>query len=324
DGSLVRVFRTDPMDWSVHSDWLAKDSPRRIEEIIKFENETLMPKNHLQSAGLSGSIGLVESFRTLQDLRFGTLMAHLKNTHGISAGEALDVTLAPDPAALGMLSCKYLLVPSWGNLQCPKEHTVAVFPSTQAILIRNPYFLDRFRITQSVKSIPKIGNFSDWLSEKENQKVVRELVSFAKNHRLGAIVEADGDSFAWEPRPPEDSWESGQIKIIQETNTSIELQVESGGGLLVIADAYDKDWEAYRLDDQGSSTRLPVYRANFVMRGIPLPSGTVTIRMTYCPRGIYWGAGVSFLGFLMAMGCLGIGRNLSSRGSPSSQEKVPR
>lgn len=252
-------------------------------------------------------IGLVESFRTIQDVRFSTLMAYLKNRKRISTGDSFNVTLAPDPVSLGVLSCQYLLVPSWGHPQIPAECIVAKFPSTQATLIRNPYYLDRFRVTKIVKIIPPIEDFTAWLSEKENQEMMREFSSFGGN-RLAAIVETDGDPLILDSRASDIDLKEIQIKVIKETETTIELQVQSDGGLLVVAEAFDEDWEVHSLDDQGLGTRLPVYRTNFVMRGIPLPRGSVTLRMTYRPRGVFWGFIISPIGLLMAVVCLCLGR----------------
>lgn len=47
---------------------------------------------------------------------------------------------------------------------------------------------------------------------------------------------------------------------------------------------YDRGWKAY-IDD----SETPIYRTNYVLRGISIPPGRHTIRMVFHPHSFYWG-----------------------------------
>lgn len=77
------------------------------------------------------------------------------------------------------------------------------------------------------------------------------------------------------------------------------LRIETaanGPGLLVVSEAYDRDWQA-SLD----GAAVPVERANVRFRGVRVPAGRHLVEMTYAPRTVAWGLAASALGLLAAL-----------------------
>jgi hypothetical protein len=70
--------------------------------------------------------------------------------------------------------------------------------------------------------------------------------------------------------------------------------------ILVLADAYSDDWQV-TVDGQPA----PLYRANYVLRGVWLPPGDHTVLFVYRPRAFLIGGSISLATTLVLMG-LGI------------------
>ncbi len=78
----------------------------------------------------------------------------------------------------------------------------------------------------------------------------------------------------------------------------IEADMETAG-FVVLADTYYPGWRA-TIDGQ----RIPVYRADYLLRAVYVPAGQHTIRFSFLPVDFVVGAVVSGLTLLLAMGLL--------------------
>jgi hypothetical protein len=67
--------------------------------------------------------------------------------------------------------------------------------------------------------------------------------------------------------------------------------------MLVLSDAYSDDWRV-TVDGQDA----PLYRANYVLRGVWLPPGAHVVEFTYRPRSVLLGGGISIAGILALAG----------------------
>jgi hypothetical protein len=81
-----------------------------------------------------------------------------------------------------------------------------------------------------------------------------------------------------------------QVVFIKDTSAEIRV-VSSASAFLVVSDVYYPGWNA-AID--GKSTRI--FQANFVLRGIAVPSGSHTVRFEFRPMSLYIGAGLTFAG----------------------------
>ena len=305
----VRVYRTDPMTWSTKNRWLQTAAENRLEQIVDFEVQTLMPKHHL--AGQSASeknIGVLESFRTIEDIRFGTLMSYLKSRPAITTGDSFDVPLAPDPNSLGVLSCDYLLIPQWGRPNVSPQSSVMSWPSHEAILFPNSFRKERFRIATRFEKIEPINDLASWFSDRENRVWLNKNSSLANPSGGVAVVECGPDVALPDPSDdPQQDPDRRQVVTLAETQTRIRLKLERAEGLLIVADAYDDDWKAYSVTATGQKIELPVLRTHFVLRGIPVTKEIQEVVLEYHPKWVFRGFYVGIL-TLMTLLTLGVFR----------------
>ncbi|MCP4886664.1 MAG: hypothetical protein GY904_08620 [Planctomycetaceae bacterium] len=100
--------------------------------------------------------------------------------------------------------------------------------------------------------------------------------------------------------------EAAQAALVEQTVFAAERKVfqvaTEQANLLVLADYYDRNWKAYRVE-KDRQIELPTVRVNRVLTGIVVPAGMHTVTYQYQPIQFYWGAGVSFLAWVL----LGVG-----------------
>ena len=78
-------------------------------------------------------------------------------------------------------------------------------------------------------------------------------------------------------------------------NTQMEVRTSSlRAGFLVTSDAFYPGWHA-SIDGRD----VPLYRADYAIRGVPVPAGEHTVRFDYRPRRFYQGAGISLISMLL-------------------------
>ncbi|HLA38658.1 MAG TPA: YfhO family protein, partial [Candidatus Glassbacteria bacterium] len=95
---------------------------------------------------------------------------------------------------------------------------------------------------------------------------------------------------------------SGEVRIVDYSPQRVSLEVESAGGVLVLADAYYPGWKA-RVD----TAQVPVWPANAAFRGIIMPAGTHQVEFWYEPGTFKVGAAISLLALLAVMLLAGYG-----------------
>jgi len=85
-----------------------------------------------------------------------------------------------------------------------------------------------------------------------------------------------------------------QMAILSESPTSLLISVNSPeNGWLVLADLWYPYWHVY-VDDQPAQ----LWRADYLFRGVSVPSGSHTVRFVYRPLMFYIGAAISLAGWL--------------------------
>ncbi len=99
--------------------------------------------------------------------------------------------------------------------------------------------------------------------------------------------------------PPAAPMGEDVVRLVTYNATKAVVQVRSASaGMLVFSEMYYPDWRAY-VDGQ----RVPVYRADGVLRAVPVPAGDHRVEMVYRPRWFYVGTAISLLtGILVLAG----------------------
>lgn len=94
-----------------------------------------------------------------------------------------------------------------------------------------------------------------------------------------------------EPPPldePEDPSED-RARVTEYEANRIELSAATGArGLLVLSEVYYPGWNAY-VDGE----RVPIHRANHLLRAVPLPAGEHTVELRYEPWTLRVGIAIS-------------------------------
>ncbi|MDG1806741.1 MAG: hypothetical protein P8I27_02470 [Pirellulaceae bacterium] len=153
---------------------------------------------------------------------------------------------------------------------------------------------------EEIVRIPPLVEPSLNAIEKQTERVF-ELLAAPHAHpaTLRVVVESPTDLMRDVPT------EAAQGALIEQTVFAAERKVfqvaTEQANLLVLADYYDRNWKAYRVE-KDRQIELPTVRVNRVLTGIVVPAGMHTITYQYRPSQFYWGVGISFL----AWGLLGV------------------
>jgi len=93
-------------------------------------------------------------------------------------------------------------------------------------------------------------------------------------------------------------------------NTQMEVHTSSTkAGFLITSDAYYPGWRA-SVDGQD----VPLYRADYAVRGVLVPTGEHKVRFDYRPRSFYLGAAISLVSILL-LSTLAFTKRSASKGS---------
>ncbi len=124
------------------------------------------------------------------------------------------------------------------------------------------------------------------VEEAEDNAALSRLDAFDFDPSQIALVPPD-TSISVEGHPPEA--EIGQIQIVHRTPGSISLNVSApAGSLLMLSEIYYPGWRA-TVDGQ----IVPILRADYILRGVPIPAGEHQVQVFYQPVTLTWGAVLS-------------------------------
>lgn len=94
--------------------------------------------------------------------------------------------------------------------------------------------------------------------------------------------------------PPEG--DAGRAEIVARKSDRITVAVTATHpAVLVVTESYDPGWRAWV-----DGTPAPVWRANAIFRGVPVPVGDHRVEMRYRPPSVAWGAAASAVGVALA------------------------
>jgi hypothetical protein len=94
----------------------------------------------------------------------------------------------------------------------------------------------------------------------------------------------------------------GSAAVVDHSPTHITIFVRmETPGLLVLADRWDKGWEAW-LD----GNRVPILRTNHAIRGVVVPAGNGTLEFRYSPAIFAWGLRLAGVAAAILLGWLGL------------------
>jgi len=174
-------------------------------------------------------------------------------------------------------------------------------------LLGAKYILSSKVLTKEIKSIEKVGEFGHMtlLHNKEAlpRAFIVQKVKCVKSGEeslkmisdpefkpdLEAVVEGDVDSSKWtqNSEPP-------YVKIKSRENSDVEIDIVSGGGLLVFTENNYNGWEA-ELDGEATT----IFYTDHAFRGINAPPGAHKVIFRYRPKTITGGFLLCLAGLIL-------------------------
>jgi hypothetical protein len=194
-------------------------------------------------------------------------------TPKVQWGSHGELRLSP---VFDMLNVRYLI----GRGSAP-TNTHPAFQGTDYWALVNSNALPRAFIPRRVETVA------------EDKARLAKLAAEDFNPRQVAYVESPVNL----PSPCQ-----GTASIVTEIPTRIIVSVQmETPGLVVLADLWDKGWQAY-LNGQ----RVPILRTNHAIRGVVVPAGSGMLEFRYAPASFAWGLKLSALAAAALLGWLGI------------------
>jgi hypothetical protein len=131
-----------------------------------------------------------------------------------------------------------------------------------------------------------------------------EILKAVKTSRLpdGRVYDPSRTALAEDPRPvmAEQPDASASARVTRLTPTTMEVQtLSSSPAFLVTSDA---DYPGWRATVDGAPVQI--FRVNYGLRGVRVPSGSHQVRFEFRPQSFYYGAGVSAFSLLILLGFL--------------------
>jgi hypothetical protein len=235
----------------------------------------------------------INGFNSLQPRRY-TDMLFGPQIEDVSYGFLADpALLQPDNHLLSMLNVKYALVqkPTWIRLTPPYEDQRLnveqetepgwrkVFEDQYVSVYRNPAPFERAYFVPKVAVLP------------DARTILAAIKQPGFEARQLALVEG-GMTFQEAEQLSSDT--SAQVQVERVSPNELRLHTDTATDrFLVLSEMWFPGWHAV-IDDQ----ELPIYRVNYLFRGIAVPAGTHTIRMYYRPMSAIVGASITGLALL--------------------------
>ena len=326
-------FRVERLGSWTPPQWLAQRSPRRAEEVVRWERDTLR-SNYELPLGVSStfSLGATELFD--HGSFFYPFLVRPERAR------ASDLGLRPGQAiwyyprrAFDLWSTRYFIVagsPAWGNpdrgYASLIPHTTQVYPAAGAFdgpngperrtrwmisddvkVLRNDAAYPRARVVHDARTFPPIRR----LRPSDRRELMREILyqgdlwhepTFkALDPRRLAWVETDrpDDILRSLSRAEPDPSEVVTFTVDDPRHVAMTAVLRSPG-LVVLADVYYPGW-TLTVDGRPAE----ILRTNRAMRGATLPEGTHHLDFRFEPISFRIGMAVSTIGFI-ALAAMGV------------------
>lgn len=199
-----------------------------------------------------------------------------------------------NPYRLRMMSLfgvKYVLEAKKGELK-DKISTEARFPSSEFTLVWEDA---AWRIWHYTNAIPRVTFATQYLVRKDPQKLVDTLYDSSVNLANTVVLEREPVMTSLPQAGTSVSTGSAAITSYG-ANTVIISTSSPVDGFAVLSDTYYPGWIA-TVDEKPTD----VYRADFTIRAVAVPSGTHTVIFTYRPATFIIGIVLTLVGILLTV-----------------------
>ena len=193
-----------------------------------------------------------------------------------------------DSPLLDLLNIRYIVIP-------------ADFPETDIVFadldktFSTIYSDDQVRVLENPTALPRAWIVHEAM-QVSTQDVLPLLQSQSVDPRQTALLES--------PAPPLDKLSNGSVdsvELISDEPEQLTLKTQTDApGLLVLSESYDPNWKAY-VDGK----EVDVLTANYLLRAIPIPTGTRTVELRYESQPLKLGVAISSTSALILTAAFG-------------------
>jgi hypothetical protein len=281
-------------------------------------DDRLAPEIAQQQLAISWAIpyGIedINGFNSLQPRRYTDLLFG-PEVEDVSYGFLRDPRLLQaDHRLLSMLNVKYALIPRPSQLSLPamRHDPVSngeppesgwrkVFEDQHVSILQNPRLYERAYFVSTVRSMPDARAILAAIKQP----------GFAPDQL--ALVEA---GLTEQEAQRLSNSAPAQVQIERISPNELLLQTQAGADrFLVLSEMWFPGWHA---EIDGRS--VPIYRANYLFRGLVVPAGDHTIRLYYRPASVLAGAAITALTLIGCGLALALSRLTLSRGQRERPE----
>ena len=277
--------------------WRCVVAADRLNEVVAWERETLLPKHHL-----SNDIALIESFSTLssRDFRVFMSVARESGPHPSSAptGPNLDV--------LNLLSAQYFVLPRGEESGSSLSHVPEV-TAAEVVPTHNVSSFPRAWIVHRAHKMPPLRSKDPRVLRQRTRAVLFDQGK-PRDFLDVAVVESEVDLALPDARhatdrSPARGDDDESCRVISRTPHRVEIHCKlKDPGLVVVNDLFYPGWRAYvRQPNRPDGSDVEILRTNRVMRSVYLPAGEHILELTFCPMDFYLGATISVVGWLIVL-----------------------
>jgi hypothetical protein len=251
-------------------------------QTLTFLQQTMQPTDRMVALGptfLPNSATLLgisdaRGYDTMMSARYYKLFEAGPGYHQYGPGGFFLTQLPP---ALQILSTNYILSPS------PLPNMPHVFVSDGGLFVYHlPNALPRAYLVKDVQVLA-------------DQEIFDAVVKGTFDPAATALIETEPPDW-WTHSDP-DALSSASVQIIDYQSNQVTLEVDSPTlSFLVLADGYDAGWNVY-VDGEGQ----PLYRTNYVVRGVFLPEGHQLVEFVYEPMTFKVGAVITLISIAVVL-----------------------
>lgn len=327
--ALVAVIAVDLLGFAAaFNPTIAPDSFARVPESVAFlrrdpeifrtasfiTNDRLPPAIAQEQLAISWALPYgvedINGFNSLQPRRYTDVLFG-PEIEDVSYGFLRDTRLLqPDNHLLSMLNVKYVLIPKPSDLAIRPPHIDqissgeeplelgwrTVFQHQHVRILQNPAPLDRAYFVSHVNTLQDAPAILAVIKQPGFDPGQQALVEGELPEQAARRLSTDGPAKV-------------QVERVSPNELRLHTQTDAER-FLVLSEMWFPGWHA-EIDGQP----LPIYRTNYLLRGLVVPAGNHTIRVYYRPTSAIVGAGIT------ALALLGCGIALSRVSAPSKSDR---
>ncbi len=294
--TFATVFNptTDPSLFSQvpgSAEFLTRDGS--LYRVASFAQNDRLPLQELQSQlayswMLPYGVEDINGFNSLQPRRYTDVLFG-RDVSDVSYGNLWDGRLmSADNPIFALLNVKYAVVTA-GSYAVPPAEWSKVFEGPNVAIYRNPAPLDRAYFVDRVHVESASGAILDNITR---QGFRPQEVAYVE----GGMAQAEADRLT--SNAPAD------VRVERVSPTELRLTTRTTADrFLVLSEMWFPGWQAELIRSNGEVSPLPIYRTDYLLRGLVVPAGDNTIRVYYRPVSVIAGAALTVL---TALGLVGL------------------